>query len=42
MIASVYLDDSGTHDNSPCIALGGYISTPEKWQVFSREWREGA
>ncbi len=38
MLGSVYLDDSGTHQGSLCVSVGGYISTPQKWESFSRDW----
>lgn len=39
MLGGVYIDESGTHDGSPCFVLGGYISEPDRWLQFNREWK---
>lgn len=31
-----YVDESETEDGA--LALGGLISTPERWAEFTREW----
>lgn len=33
-----YFDDSGTHTGSEAVVLAGYVSTPEQWAEFDREW----
>jgi hypothetical protein len=33
-----YFDESGTHDSSQAIAVAGYISSAEQWELFSAEW----
>lgn len=33
-----YFDESGTHDTSNAVAVAGYISTPEQWEIFTTEW----
>jgi hypothetical protein len=35
-----YFDDSGTHHGSAAVSVAGYISTPERWRVFERDWKE--
>jgi hypothetical protein len=35
-----YFDDSGTHDGSRVVAIGGFIAREEQWQEFEREWKE--
>ena len=37
---SCYIDESGTHDDSVAIAVGGFASTPEVWMAFEKPWRE--
>ena len=34
-----YIDDSGWGGPSPIFVLAGYISTIEKWEIFSQEWQ---
>jgi hypothetical protein len=34
----VYIDESGTHDGSTMIVVGGYIFRKEKAEQFSQEW----
>jgi len=36
---SVYFDDSGTHDDSVAVAVGGYLATREAWGVFQERWK---
>jgi hypothetical protein len=36
---SVFIDDSGTHDNAIVCVLAGFMSTAERWDVFSEEWK---
>ncbi len=33
-----YIDDSGSGGPPPVFVLAGYVSTAEKWEVFSAEW----
>jgi hypothetical protein len=33
-----YFDESGTHDSAQAIAVAGYISTAEQWELFNDEW----
>lgn len=37
-ILQVYLDDSGKLDQSSVVVIAGYISTLEKWKLFSTQW----
>ncbi len=38
MVLTLYVDDSGKSDQSPVQVLAGYLSTDERWAVFSKEW----
>jgi hypothetical protein len=38
-LLTVYLDESGTHDSSPSLAVAGYIASAEKWARFDRCWK---
>jgi hypothetical protein len=33
-----YFDDSGTHDSSRVVVIGGLCGTDDQWQAFSEEW----
>lgn len=33
-----YLDESGTHQGSPVVVVGCYVSTAEQWTRFDTEW----
>lgn len=35
----VYLDDSGTHRDSPVVCLGGWIGYAHRWKKFAYAWR---
>jgi hypothetical protein len=35
---NVFMDESGTHDGSPVVAVAGLISTFERWIDLEREW----
>ncbi|MEA2561405.1 MAG: hypothetical protein QOH06_2909 [Acidobacteriota bacterium] len=35
-----YMDESGTHRGSKALCVAGYISSPERWVAFEREWYE--
>jgi len=39
-VFGVYLDDSGTHNESGLIVVAGYMSNAERWPTFDKEWRE--
>jgi hypothetical protein len=36
----VYIDESGTHDGSPALAMAGYVFEKAQAQRFSRGWEE--
>lgn len=38
-IAEVYLDESGSHESSPFLTVGGYLFLRSKSKRFSREWK---
>ena len=35
---NAYVDESGTHDGSPVVALAGYLSTYQGWNDFEDQW----
>jgi hypothetical protein len=37
---TAYIDESGAHDQSPYIGVGGVIASGAKWAEFDREWRK--
>jgi len=37
---TAYLDDSGTHDGSLNVTVGGFVADVEQWHHFEREWAE--
>jgi hypothetical protein len=34
----VYMDESGTHDQSPAVSIAGYVFDPDQAFRFSRDW----
>jgi hypothetical protein len=34
-----YFDDSGTHDESPIVVVGGLLGTTEQWMYLDDHWR---
>ena len=40
MCLTAYLDESGTHGDSAAVSVAGYLSTPDRWVEFSREWTD--
>jgi hypothetical protein len=39
LVLYAYLDDSGTHDSSPTVVLGGYVAQEAQWRAFERAAR---
>jgi hypothetical protein len=39
LILDGFFDESGTHDASNTISVAGYLSTPDRWCDFNREWK---
>jgi Protein of unknown function (DUF3800) len=35
---TAYFDESGTHDDSSNVVMGGYIAEVDQWTEFAREW----
>ena len=35
----LYLDDTGTHEDSPIVGVGGFIGTEAQWAEFDGRWR---
>jgi hypothetical protein len=40
-VLSVYMDESGTHDGSPVVAVGAYVATPKQCAVGFPPARNG-
>jgi len=38
MLLTTYLDESGTHDQSPISVMGGYAGTAAQWTAFGADW----
>jgi hypothetical protein len=39
MILTTYLDESGTHAESPISVMAGYVGTSVQWERFEADWR---
>jgi hypothetical protein len=39
MIWTAYFDESGTHDESPIMLMGGFLAPAEKWKCFDADYR---
>jgi Protein of unknown function (DUF3800) len=39
MIWTAYLDESGTHDDSPIMLMGGFLANEDQWKSFDKEWQ---
>jgi hypothetical protein len=39
-LATVYLDESGTHASSSIVTVAGFLSNVDKWATFSNDWNE--
>ena len=39
MSYTVYLDESGTHADSPALAVAGYLADDSSWDSFAVDWR---
>src|SRR5262245_38599133 len=37
-VIRIYIDESGTHDGSPVVAVGAYAGRDETWPAFISEW----
>jgi Protein of unknown function (DUF3800) len=37
-VLKTYMDESGTHDESPVVTVGAYIARPEEWKNWTRDW----
>lgn len=37
-VLKMYLDESGTHDDSPVIVVAGYIARPSHWGRWTTDW----
>lgn len=38
MILTAYIDESGTHDSSPIMTMGGCLGTSSQWTGFEADW----
>lgn len=39
-VFKVFLDESGTHDDSTVIAVGAYIGRPQTWRDWTKAWNK--
>jgi len=37
-VLKAYMDESGTHDNSPVVTVGLYVGKPRTWQAWTKDW----
>lgn len=37
-VLRVYMDESGTHDGSPVVAVGAYVALPRVWRDWTKVW----
>jgi Protein of unknown function (DUF3800) len=35
-----YVDESGTHDDSPVTVMGGVLARAEQWKVFEKKFSD--
>jgi hypothetical protein len=40
VVLKVFMDESGTHDGSPIVAVGAYLSRPKIWRSWTKEWNK--
>jgi hypothetical protein len=38
MILTAYVDESGTHDDSPITVMAGYVGYSGQWRKFEKKW----
>lgn len=38
VMINVYMDESGTHDGSPVVAVGAFSARPKIWRKFTTSW----
>jgi len=39
LILHGYFDESGTHAEANALSVAGYLSTPERWLEFEKDWK---
>jgi hypothetical protein len=39
VVLKAFFDDSGTHENSDVVVMGGIVTTSEDWEAFEPPWR---
>lgn len=37
-VLGAFFDDSGTHDGSPFVVIGGLLGTEDQWDQFEKDW----
>lgn len=38
-VIRAFIDESGIHEGSPVVSVGGYFARPKTWKEFTRDWR---
>jgi hypothetical protein len=38
-VLKVYMDETGTHDGSPIVAVSAYIGMPSAWRSWIKKWK---
>jgi hypothetical protein len=37
-VIKVYMDETGIHDDAAVVAVAAYVSRPEHWLAWTKEW----
>ena len=40
VVIKIFMDESGTHDQSPAMAIGAYLAPLETWEAFTTKWND--
>jgi hypothetical protein len=39
-LLKTYMDESGIHEGAPVVAVAGYISRPQHWRAWTKDWNK--